>query len=161
MRKSPTLGGLPTAPSVQVWQDTTTARGANFWAPELHPFNGRWYIYYSGGRVDAACCDSQRTHVLESPGDDPLGPYTYRSMLTGSNLTPGGRLIDASPMTPNGTLYLLGSGFVAGSAQSLVIAPMSNPYTISGSIFSRISSPTLSWETQGGRWRCSGTGGRS
>ncbi|TYB47178.1 family 43 glycosylhydrolase [Nonomuraea sp. PA05] len=150
VRRSPTLGGLGTAPSIQVWQDTTTSRGTNFWAPELHQFNGRWYIYYSAGAVGAACCDSQRTHVLESAGSDPLGPYTYRSMLSGSNLTPGGWLIDASPMTLNGSLYLLGSGFIAGSQQSLVIAPMSNPYTLSSSTFSRISSPTYSWETQGG-----------
>ncbi|HEV2783029.1 MAG TPA: RICIN domain-containing protein [Actinophytocola sp.] len=49
----------------------------------------------------------------------------------------------------NGALYLLGSGFLNGSAQSLVIAPMSNPVTLSGG-FSLISSPTLSWERQGG-----------
>ncbi|GAA4702942.1 family 43 glycosylhydrolase [Phytohabitans rumicis] len=149
MRKSATLAGLATAPSVQVWQDTTPSRGANFWAPELHFLNGRWYIYYSGAQVGAACCDTQRTHVLESAGTDPLGPYTYRNILTGSNLTPGGWLIDASVLPVNGALYLLGSGFINGSAQSLVIAPMSNPYTVSGS-FSVISSPALSWETQGG-----------
>ncbi|MEV0998079.1 family 43 glycosylhydrolase [Nonomuraea sp. NPDC050202] len=150
VRRSPTLGGLNTAPGIQVWQDTTSSRGTNFWAPELHQFNGRWYIYYSAGAVGTACCDSQRTHVLESAGSDPLGPYTYRSMLSGANLTPGGWLIDASPMSLNGSLYLLGSGFIAGSQQSLVIAPMSNPYTLSSSTFSRISSPTHSWETQGG-----------
>ncbi|TDD18223.1 family 43 glycosylhydrolase [Nonomuraea diastatica] len=149
IRKSPTLGGLNTAPSIQVWQDTTSSRGTNFWAPELHLINGRWYIYYSAGQVGSTCCDSQRTHVLESAGSDPLGPYTYRNILTGGNLDPGGWLIDASPMTLNGSLYLLGSGFIGGSAQSLVIARMSNPYTVSGT-FSRISSPTHSWETQGG-----------
>ncbi|MEO3855150.1 family 43 glycosylhydrolase [Acrocarpospora sp. B8E8] len=150
IRKSPTLGGLANAPSVQVWQDGTASRGTNIWAPELHMFNNRWYLYYSAGAIGAACCDSQRTHVLESAGSDPLGPYTYRNILTGSNLAPGGWLIDASPMQLNGSLYLLGSGFVNGSAQSLVIAPMSNPYTISGSTFSLISSPSYSWETQGG-----------
>ncbi|MCG5219462.1 family 43 glycosylhydrolase [Streptosporangium soli] len=149
MRKSPTLAGLATAPSVQVWQDTTASRGTNFWAPEIHLVNGRWYLYYSAGQVGATCCDSQRTHVLESAGGDPLGPYTYRNMLTGSNLDPGGWLIDASLLRLNGALYLMGSGSIVGSTQSLVIAPMSNPYTVSGA-FSRISSPTLSWETQGG-----------
>ncbi|GAA1008166.1 hypothetical protein Aple_071040 [Acrocarpospora pleiomorpha] len=149
MRRSPTLGGLATAPSVQVWQDTTASRGTNMWAPEIHMVNNRWYLYYSAGAVGSACCDSQRTHVLESAGSDPLGPYAYRNMLTGSNLTPGGWLIDAGLMRLNGSLYLLGSGFIGGSAQSLVIAPMSNPYTVSGA-FTRISSPTFSWETQGG-----------
>jgi GH43 family beta-xylosidase len=118
-------------------------------AHRVHFINGRWYLYYSGAQVGAACCDTQRTHVLESAGSDPLGPYTYRNMLTGSNLTPGGWLIDASVLRVNGALYLIGSGFVGGSTQSLVIAPMSNPYTLSSSTFSVISSPTLSWERQG------------
>jgi GH43 family beta-xylosidase len=149
MRKSPTLAGLAGAPSVQVWQDTTASRGANFWAPEIHFINNRWYLYYSAAQVGAACCDTQRTHVLESAGTDPLGPYTYRNILTGSNLNPGGWLIDAGVLRLNGALYLLGSGSINGSDQSLVIAPMSNPYTISGT-FSLISSPTLSWERQEG-----------
>ncbi|MCO1574181.1 family 43 glycosylhydrolase [Crossiella sp. SN42] len=148
MRKSPTLAGLPTAPSVQVWQDTTASRGTNFWAPEIHFLNNRWYLYYSAARVGAACCDTQRTHVLESAGTDPLGPYTYKNMLTGASLTPGGWLIDASPMRLNGSLYLMGSGFINGSPQSLVIAPMSNPYTLSGD-FSVISQPTYPWERSG------------
>ncbi len=148
-RKSPTLAGLATAPGIQVWQDTTPSRGTNIWAPELHRFNGRWYLYYSAGQVGAACCDSQRTHVLESAGADPLGPFTYRGILTGSNLDPGGWLIDASVLSLNGSLYLLGSGSVNGSTQSLVIAPLSNPYTLASGTFSVISSPTLSWETQG------------
>jgi GH43 family beta-xylosidase len=149
MRKSPTLAGIATAPSVQVWQDTTPSRGANFWAPELHFLNGRWYLYYSGAQVGAPCCDTQRTHVLESAGSDPMGPYTYRNILTHSSLGVGGWLIDASVLQLNGSLYLMGSGFINGSTQSLVIAPMSNPFTLSGG-FSLISSPTLSWERQGG-----------
>ncbi|WDV55423.1 family 43 glycosylhydrolase [Streptomyces coeruleorubidus] len=149
MRKSPTLAGLATAPSVQVWSDTTATRNTNIWAPEIHFLNGRWYLYYSAGRSGVACCDSQRTHVLESTGSDPMGPYTYKGSLTGSNLTPGGWLIDASVLQANGRLYLVGSGFVNGGTQSLVIAPMSNPYTLASSTFTVISSPTLSWERSG------------
>ncbi|TDB74743.1 family 43 glycosylhydrolase [Micromonospora sp. KC723] len=150
MRKSPTLAGLATAPSVQVWEDTTPSRGANFWAPEMHFLNNRWYLYYSGAQVGAACCDTQRTHVLESAGTDPMGPYTYKNTLAGSNLTPGpGWLIDASVLQLNGSLYLLGSGFVNGSEQSLVIAPMSNPYTLASNTFSVISQPTNPWERSG------------
>lgn len=149
IRKSPTLGGLATAPNVEVWSDTTASRGNNFWAPELHFLNGRWYIYYSAAQVGAPCCDTQRTHVLESAGSDPMGPYTYRNILTHSSLGVNGWLIDASVLQLNGALYLLGSGFIAGSTQSLVIAQLSNPFTLSSG-FSRISSPTLSWEVQGG-----------
>ncbi|NEA98027.1 family 43 glycosylhydrolase [Streptomyces sp. SID13726] len=150
IRKSPTLAGLATAPNVQVWSDTTSTRNTNIWAPELHFLDGHWYLYYSAGQSGVACCDSQRTHVLESAGTDPMGPYTYKNTLTGSNLTPSGWLIDASVLQHDGSLYLVGSGFVNGSTQSLVIAPMSNPYTLASNTFTVISSPTLSWETSGG-----------
>ncbi|KUM76123.1 family 43 glycosylhydrolase [Streptomyces curacoi] len=149
IRKAPTLAGLATAPNVQVWSDTTSTRNTNFWAPEMHLFNGHWYVYYSAGQSGVACCDSQRTHVLESAGTDPMGPYTYKGSLTGSNLTPGGWLIDASVLQANNKLYLVGSGFINGSTQSLVIAPMSNPYTLTGNTFTIISSPTLDWERSG------------
>lgn len=149
IRTSPTLAGLATAPSVQVWSDTTASRGNNFWAPELHLVNGRWYIYYSAAQVGAPCCDTQRTHVLESAGSDPMGPYAYRGILTHGSLGVGGWLIDVSLLRLNGALYLLGSGFVNGSPQSLVIAPLTNPFTLAGG-FSVISRPTLSWEVQGG-----------
>ncbi|MFF8170561.1 family 43 glycosylhydrolase [Streptomyces chartreusis] len=149
IRKSPTLAGLATAPNVQVWSDTTSTRNTNFWAPEMHLVDGHWYVYYSAGRSGVACCDSQRTHVLESAGTDPMGPYTYKGSLTGSNLTPGGWLIDASLLRANNRLYLVGSGFVDGSTQSLVIAPLSNPYTLASSTFTVISGPTLDWERSG------------
>ncbi|MFE6619064.1 family 43 glycosylhydrolase [Streptomyces sp. NPDC057740] len=149
IRKSPTLAGLATAPNVQVYSDTTSTRNTNFWAPEMHLFNGHWYVYYSAGQAGVACCDSQRTHVLESAGTDPMGPYTYKGSLTGSNLTPGGWLIDASVLQANNKLYLLGSGFINGSTQSLVIAPLSNPYTLASNTFTIISSPTLDWERSG------------
>ncbi len=149
MRKSPTLAGLSTAASVQIWSDTTSTRNTNIWAPEIHFLNGHWYLYYSAAQSGVACCDSQRTHVLESAGTDPMGPYTYKNQLSGSNLTPGGWLIDATVLQNNNNLYLIGSGFINGSPQSLVIAPMSNPYTLAGSTFTIISSPTASWETSG------------
>ncbi|MGN9757950.1 family 43 glycosylhydrolase [Streptomyces sp. SD31] len=149
IRKSPTLAGLATAPNVQVYAETTSTRNTNFWAPEMHLFNGHWYVYYSAGQSGVACCDSQRTHVLESAGTDPMGPYTYKGSLTGSNLTPGGWLIDASVLQANNKLYLMGSGFINGSTQSLVIAPLSNPYTLASNTFTIISSPTLDWERSG------------
>ncbi|MBE8476826.1 family 43 glycosylhydrolase [Streptomyces justiciae] len=149
IRKSPTLAGLATAPNVQVWSDTTSTRNTNIWAPEMHFLNGHWYVYYSAGQSGVACCDSQRTHVLESAGTDPMGPYSYKNTLTGSNLSPNGWLIDASVLEHGGSLYLVGSGFINGSTQSLVIAPMSNPYTLASSTFTIISSPTASWETSG------------
>lgn len=145
MRKSPTLAGLATAPSVQVWADTTPSRCCNMWAPEIHLFNGRWYLYYVSGQGIADYNKTQRLHVLESAGADPMGPYHFKNDLA----APGGDtwLIDGSVLKVNGALYLLGSAMGNGT-QNLVIAPMSNPYTVSGAL-SIISTPTYSWERQG------------
>ncbi|MFJ7048438.1 family 43 glycosylhydrolase [Streptomyces sp. NPDC101112] len=149
MRKSPTLAGLATAPSVQIWSDTTPSRNSNIWAPEIHFSDGHWYLYYSAGQSGTPCCGAngtQRTHVLESAGTDPMGPYTYKSMITGANLYPTNWLIDASVLRVNGQNYLVGSGRTNSSTPpSLVIAPMTNPYTVSGN-WTVISTPTLSWE---------------
>jgi GH43 family beta-xylosidase len=81
MRKSPTLAGLATAPSVQIWSDTTPSRNSNIWAPEIHFSDNHWYLYYSAGQSGTPRCGAngtQRTHVLESAGTDPMGPYTYK-----------------------------------------------------------------------------------
>lgn len=80
--------------------------------------------------------------MLQSAGSDPMGPYTYRNQL-GS-----GWMLDPSVLTVGGQMYLLGSAS-GGGTQNLVIAPMSNPYTLSGS-FSTISTPTYDWERSGG-----------
>ncbi|WP_457030020.1 family 43 glycosylhydrolase [Kitasatospora sp. P5_F3] len=145
MRKSPTLAGLSTAPSVQIFKDTNTNRCCNIWAPEIHFLNGRWYLYYVAGQGIADYNSTQRLHVAESVGTDPMGPYSFKNDLA----APGSDtwLIDASVLKVGSALYLLGSAF-GGGTQNLVIAPMSNPYTVSGAL-SVISTPTYSWEKSG------------
>ncbi|WP_374224156.1 family 43 glycosylhydrolase [Streptomyces sp. ISL-66] len=145
MRKSPTLAGLATAPSVQVWKDATASRCCNIWAPEIHFFDGHWYLYYVAGQGIADYNSTQRMHVAQSAGTDPMGPYTFKNDLG----APGNDtwLIDGSVLRVNGALYLLGSAFGNGT-QNLVIAPMSNPYTVSGAL-SVISTPTYAWEKSG------------
>ncbi|MEV5434590.1 family 43 glycosylhydrolase [Streptomyces sp. NPDC052682] len=142
IRKSATLAGLATAPSVQVWKGDAASRCCNIWAPELHYLNGRWYLYYVAGQNVSDYNPTQRSHVLQSAGSDPMGPYTYKGQLNSA------WMLDPSVLNVGGRLYLLGSASTGGT-QNLVIAPMSNPYTVSGS-YSTISTPTYSWERQGG-----------
>ncbi|MEV0220554.1 family 43 glycosylhydrolase [Streptomyces sp. NPDC050704] len=142
MRKSPTLAGLSTAPSVEVWKGDAASRCCNIWAPELFYSGGKWYLYYVAGQNITDYNATQRTHVLESAGSDPMGPYTYKNQLNSA------WMLDASVLNVSGQLYLLGSA-MGGGTQNLVIAPMSNPYTLSGS-FSTISTPTYAWERSGG-----------
>ncbi|WP_180687231.1 family 43 glycosylhydrolase [Streptomyces gossypiisoli] len=141
IRKSTTLAGLATAPSVQVWKGDAASRCCNIWAPELHFLNGRWYLYYVAGQNVSDYIPTQRSHVLESAGSDPMGPYTYRGQLNSA------WMLDPTVGTINGQLYLFGSA--SGGTQNLVAARMPNPYTVSGS-FTTISAPTYDWERQGG-----------
>src|SRR6185295_3434994 len=112
----------------------------NVWAPEFHLFNGRWYLYYTAGWSQNL--DNQRTHVLESAGSDPMGPYSYKARIFAPNAD--GWAIDGSVLSLNGALYFLFSSW-EGDEQGVYIAPMSNAWTISGNRV-RISRPTNAWE---------------
>ncbi|WBB98773.1 MULTISPECIES: hypothetical protein [unclassified Solwaraspora] len=84
----------------------------NMWAPEFHLIDGpngpRWYLYCVAGRNVADFNPTQRLHVLESAGTDPMGPYTFKADL-GSDWQ-----LDASVLRVNNNLYLLGT-YNAGS----------------------------------------------
>jgi GH43 family beta-xylosidase len=146
MRKAATIADLKNARPQRVWQDSTPDRSSNFWAPEfflLHgPSGPRWYGYFAGGPAD--CCDSQRIHVIESAGTDPMGPYTYKGRLKDST---DDRSIDPSILQLNGSLYLLFAGRT-GTEQRVYIAPMENPWTLAGDRV-LLSAPTYSWEQVG------------
>ncbi|QEI11476.1 RICIN domain-containing protein [Cellvibrio japonicus] len=144
MRKSPTLAGLASATPTYIWSDTTASRCCNFWAFEMHRLNGpsgwRWYIIYTAGI--SGDLGGQRNHVLESEGDDPMGPYRYRGTPMSSTWN-----IDGTYLEHNGSLYLLWSEW-QGAYQTLFIQAMSNPWTVTGSRVA-IASPAYSWELVG------------
>ncbi|WP_238412150.1 family 43 glycosylhydrolase [Saccharothrix deserti] len=140
MRRSRTLAGLNSATDTTVFNLSGRPNGCcNMWAPEFHLLNGRWYMYYVAGQNVSDYNPTQRLHVLESSGTDPMGPYTFKADL-GSTWE-----LDPSILQHNGRLYLMGSAI--DGTQSLTITPLSNPYTISGARRT-ISQPTLAWERQ-------------
>jgi GH43 family beta-xylosidase len=144
MVKASSLAEIPSAQAVVVWQDEShPQRSANMWAPELHRLLGtdgpHWYLYYTAGPT--MCCESQRVHVLESDGDSPEGPYHYKDQLTPEYA------IDGSILDVNGKLYLLYAQ--AREGNHIHIAPMSDPFTLSGPSV-RISSATYPWEKMAG-----------
>ena len=145
---------------VLVW--TPPASGwnhANVWAPELHFFDGRWYIYYAAASVEGGPFVHQRAGVLESVSGDPQGAYVDRGMLyTGNDVASGREPIWAIDLTVgriNGTLYAVWSGWADNSPapgplpdrkpQQLYIARMANPWTIDSDRV-MIAAPTASWE---------------
>ncbi|MFE9748053.1 family 43 glycosylhydrolase [Saccharothrix saharensis] len=139
MRRSRTLAGLSTAADQVVFNLSRPNGCCNMWAPEFFLLNGRWYLYYVAGQNVSDYNPTQRLHVLESSGTDPMGPYSFKADL-GSTWE-----LDPSILQHNGRLYLMGSAM--DGTQSLTITPLSNPYTISGARRT-ISQPTLSWERQ-------------
>jgi GH43 family beta-xylosidase len=150
MKHATTIAGLKAATPQRIFFDTTSSRCCNIWAPEFHLINGpngqRWYLYYVAGV--AANVNSQRIHVAESAGTNPLGPYTYRG-----ELALGGPVdawsVDPTIMRINNQLYLFYSAYEGtrfASTQSIYGVALSNPWTVSGSRV-LISRPQFSWET--------------
>jgi GH43 family beta-xylosidase len=137
LRRSVTMGGLVTA-----FDQIILSPGcSNVWAPEIHWFGNNWYLYYSLGIPDHP---NHRVYVAQSTGTIVTGPYTILGVLFNSYWNIDGSVFAAT----NGQLYFIFSGSPSGSQQNIYIAPMSNPYTLSGAPV-LISSPTLSWETIG------------
>lgn len=134
LRKATTPGGLVSAPD----QIILSPGCANLWAPEIHWYGSRWYLYYSldpGG--------GHRVYVAESQGTNAVGPYSIRGVLFNGYWNIDGSVFTAG----DGQLYFLCSGSPAGT-QDICIAPMSSPYTLSGAPVV-ISQPTQPWEVNG------------
>lgn len=144
MRKSPTLAGLASATPIHIWSESELERCCNFWAFEFHRLKTekgyRWYVMYTSGVAENY--DRQHLSVIESQGDDPLGPYTYK----GSPM-PDIWNIDGNYFEHNGELYLLWSQWVRDE-QTIWISKMTNPWTVTGERV-MISRPQYEWEFSG------------
>jgi GH43 family beta-xylosidase len=149
MRRSRTLGGLASTPDTVIFNLTRPNGAGTLWAPEFHLLNGpngqRWYLYYVAGQ-EPFNLGTQRIHVLESAGLDPMGPYSFKADLLDPTQNNTWEL-DPSILQLNGQLYVLGT-FYNGS-QPMFIRPLSNPWTASGTRHI-LATPTFSWETVGG-----------
>ncbi|MBD3941799.1 glycoside hydrolase family 43 protein [Microbacterium sp. NEAU-LLC] len=128
----------------KVW--TAPSDGPNcrdVWAPELHHIDTRWYVYYA-----ATTCDEDnaghRMFVLESAGDDPLGPYTDLGKITDAA---DRWAIDGTRFEFQDRAYFAWSGWpgTADGQQNLYIAEMTSPTTLAGTGV-LISEPTLDFE---------------
>lgn len=127
-----------------IWTPDGPARHLrHVWAPELHPIEGRWYVYFS---ASDGSFGGHRTHALVSVSDDPLGPY----LTLGPVADPAHDVwaIDLTVFTERGELYALWSGWEGaddGFPQNLYLARMANPWTISGERVC-IARPEHGWE---------------
>jgi GH43 family beta-xylosidase len=144
--KSQSLTGILSGTKVTVWKAPATGMNSKqIWAPELHFINGKWYIYYAASDGNNA---NHRMWVLEATGSDPQGTYASKGKIADST---DKWAIDGTVLQKtDGSLYFIWSGWPGDSdgMQNLYIAPMSDPWTISGER-KMISTPTYDWECRG------------
>jgi GH43 family beta-xylosidase len=115
--------------------------GRQIWAPELHRIGWRWYVYYAASNGENR---DHRTYVLEA--DHPLGPYHELGQVF--DPVHDTWAIDLTVLRHNRRLYAVWSGWEGiddGFPQNLYIAPMANPWTISGER-TLVSTPEHDWE---------------
>ena len=138
---------LADAEPTLVWQPPeNTMYSRELWAPELHFLDGAWYIYVA---ADDGRNENHRMYVLRGTSPtNPLEPFEFIGKITDST---DKWAIDGTVMKYADKLYFVWSGWEGdvNIIQHLYIAPMSNPYTISGERI-KISSPELIWELNGG-----------
>ncbi|MFP7296838.1 family 43 glycosylhydrolase [Neobacillus niacini] len=142
--KAKRLQDIGTAPRVTVYTPQSgTMYSKEIWAPELQYLNGKWYIYFA---ADDGRNENHRMYVLEGNSQDPQGTYTFKGKI--SDPSDEWAIDGMAFQKEDGSMYFVWSGWRNGNdgmPQRTYIAPMSNPWTISGPRV-EISSPTLPWE---------------
>lgn len=127
-----------------------TEHSADIWAPELHPINNRWYIYYAAAHPTTGN-KSHRMYVLGGPpvSEDPAqGQWEFLGRITGM---PDTWAIDGTVFELDDGLYMMWSGWPENNPgdsdliQQLYIQKLELP-TIAEGEASVISSPEYPWE---------------
>ncbi|MCH1928561.1 family 43 glycosylhydrolase, partial [Shewanella sp. C31] len=71
LRHAKTIAGLAEAMPKNLWfKHETGPMCIDFWAPEMHKIDGRWYIYYAASNKDVRF--HNRMFVLGLEGDSPM-----------------------------------------------------------------------------------------
>jgi GH43 family beta-xylosidase len=133
--------GIGSVASVKVFSPPAPYN-QDVWAPEIHVIQGVTYIYYA---ADDGTNADHRVFVAQQVGQSDT--FTYKGKVY--DPTTDCWAIDPTVLeAANGSLYLIWSGWpgTQNVIQNLYIAPMSNPWTISGPRV-LIATPQLSWES--------------
>ena len=146
--RADTITGLNGGERKVVWTPPRSGPlSRDVWAPELHRIAGAWYVYVA---ADDGKNANHRMYVLENRADDP---FQGKFLLKGKLADPRADrwAIDGTVFEAMGRLYFLWSGWEGdvNGRQDLYIAPMRDPWTLSGPRVA-ISRPTFPWEVRGG-----------
>jgi GH43 family beta-xylosidase len=149
--KAKSLLDIGRAPTVTVWKAPAgTGHSRQLWAAELHYLDGLWYIYYAASDGNNA---THRMYVLESTGEDPTGPYRFKSRIAAATdrWAIDGTVLEAG----DGRRYFIWSGWDGdvNIQQNLYIAPMQNPWTLANADPQALSMEAEQATQQGGAAR--------
>ena len=122
----------------------TTNYSKEVWAPELHHFDNRWYIYVA---ADDGKNDNHRMHVIASENESINSNFIYLGKLTDKS---DKWAIDGSPFIFNGKMYYVWSGWDGdvNVQQNIYIAEMDSPTKIKSERI-LLSKPEYEWEKRG------------
>lgn len=140
------MSAVSNAPSFTIWTPPSGGASGDIWAPEMHYLQNKWYVYFAADTNNVN--STHRIFVLENTSGDPISGSW---VLKGKVSDPSNKwAIDATELEYNGNSYLIWSGWKGDvdGEQDIFIAPLSNPWTISGNRI-LISSPTYAWEKNG------------
>ncbi|KAK7221924.1 hypothetical protein V2G26_009927 [Clonostachys chloroleuca] len=135
--RAETIDGLKTAQPKVIYTDSNSSRCCNVWAPEIHYFDGNWYLYYTAG--SSANLDLQRSHVLKG-GATPWDEWSYAGQI-------------APDWGIDGTIvrfndwgnYFVYSCMTGVAHQSTCVRKLGSDYVTAGDL-TIISQPDQSWE---------------
>lgn len=151
VRRAETIQELGTAEAVVAWRKYDTGpMSANIWAPEIHFIDGKWYIYFAAARTSETVDGlfDHRMFVIENESANPLeGQWTEKGQIKANWES---FALDATTFEHEGVRYLVWAQkdpAIHGNS-NLYIAPMSNPWTISGEQV-MIATPEYDWEKIG------------
>jgi len=146
LRATPEITDLAHAQKRVVW--TPPAAGPTsheIWAPEIHRFDNKWYIYFA---ADAGTNETHRIYAIENSSEYPMqGEWTFKGQVTDRT---DKWAIDASVFEVGGQKYMIWSGWQDDhdGEQDIFIAHMKNPWTID-SERTLLSRPQYPWEEVG------------
>lgn len=125
-----------------IWKPQAGEPAFQVWSPSMFllDYHGskHWFVYFTAALQDKN--EEHRIYVLQSQGSDPLGPYTFKGQLGGTDQETA---IDASLLQIQGKLYLM--YVLEKGSNAVYIAPMSDALTVSGAP-QLIIDPQEPWE---------------
>lgn len=152
IRRSKTIQGLQEASSVTVWKKHDDGEMSNLiWAPEIHFFKGKWYIYFAAAPDKEIKDDAfkHRMYVIESDAKNPLdGGWIEKGQLKTDHESFS---LDATAFEHRDKLYYVWAqqdiNISRKSHSNIYIAEMENPWTLKTNPV-LLTKPEYDWETK-------------